>query len=123
MAGEIPDRELVWCPGNAYTALAPAGPHRARIRFALATERDDAAIRHLLRANPMRGKVSLTFEREPLVNLALDGELMAYRHTGFWHPMDSSRDHKYLNDLHATGEAPWVMPEQAGAVVNKRLAA
>ena len=65
MAGEIPDRELVWCPGNAYTALAPAGPHRARIRFTLATKRDDAAIRHLLRANPMRGKVSLTFEREP----------------------------------------------------------
>ena len=59
----------------------------------------------------------------PLVNLALDGELMAYRHTGFWHPMDSSRDHKYLNDLHATGEAPWVMSEPAGPVVNKRLAA
>ena len=45
--------------------MALAGPHRTGIRFAPATERDDAAIRRLLRANPTRGKVNLTFEREP----------------------------------------------------------
>ena len=58
----------------------------------------------------------LVFEQEPLMTLARDGELMAYKHTGFWHPMDSSRDHKYLNDLHAAGTAPWVgaVPSQAG---------
>ena len=42
-----------------------------------------------------------------MMQLAGDGELMAYLHHGFWHPMDSSRDYKYLNDLWATGQAPW----------------
>ncbi len=51
---------------------------------------------------------SLIFEQQPLMHLARDGELMAYRHTGFWHPMDSSRDYKYLNDLFATGNPPWM---------------
>jgi glucose-1-phosphate cytidylyltransferase len=51
---------------------------------------------------------NLILERDPLMSLAHDGELMAYRHTGFWHPMDSSRDHKHLNDLYAAGNAPWV---------------
>ncbi len=50
---------------------------------------------------------SLILEREPLVDLARDGELMAYRHHGFWHPMDSSRDFKRLNELWDTGEPPW----------------
>jgi hypothetical protein len=51
--------------GIMSSSIAPAGPHRTGIRFAPATEGDDAAIRRLLRANPTRGKVSLTFEREP----------------------------------------------------------
>jgi glucose-1-phosphate cytidylyltransferase len=41
------------------------------------------------------------------MNLARDGELMAYRHAGFWHPMDNSRDYKYLNDLYEAGNPPW----------------
>jgi glucose-1-phosphate cytidylyltransferase len=49
----------------------------------------------------------LVFERSPLVQLARDGELMAFRHDGFWHPMDSSRDYQYLNNLWAQGQAPW----------------
>lgn len=49
----------------------------------------------------------LVFENEPLAGLAADGELMAYKHDGFWHPMDNSRDFKYLNDLWNRGEAPW----------------
>lgn len=49
----------------------------------------------------------LVFENEPLTALASDGELMAYAHDGFWHPMDSSRDYNYLNDLWARGQAPW----------------
>jgi glucose-1-phosphate cytidylyltransferase len=57
----------------------------------------------------------LVLERQPLMGLAHDGELMAYRHAGFWHPMDSSRDHKYLNDLYAAGNAPWVTWHDAGS--------
>jgi glucose-1-phosphate cytidylyltransferase len=49
----------------------------------------------------------LVFENEPMVHLARDGELMAYLHDGFWHPMDSSRDYKLLNELWASGQAPW----------------
>lgn len=50
---------------------------------------------------------SLVFEQAPLTGLAGDGELMAYRHHGFWHPMDCSRDHRYLNELWHAGKAPW----------------
>jgi glucose-1-phosphate cytidylyltransferase len=50
---------------------------------------------------------SLTLEHGPLSELAADGELMAYPHDGFWHPMDNSRDYQYLNGLWAGGSAPW----------------
>jgi glucose-1-phosphate cytidylyltransferase len=50
---------------------------------------------------------ALVFEYAPLVQLARDGDLMAYVHDGFWHPMDSSRDYAYLNDLWAQRKAPW----------------
>jgi glucose-1-phosphate cytidylyltransferase len=50
---------------------------------------------------------SLVFENTPLMNMARDGELMAYLHDGFWHPMDSSRDYKSLNELWAADKAPW----------------
>ena len=36
-----------------------------------------------------------------------DGQLSAYRHTGFWQPMDTFRDWKLLEDLWASGNAPW----------------
>jgi glucose-1-phosphate cytidylyltransferase len=49
----------------------------------------------------------LVFEHEPLMGLVRDGEFMAYQHEGFWHPMDTSRDYKYLNDLWGQGQAPW----------------
>jgi glucose-1-phosphate cytidylyltransferase len=47
------------------------------------------------------------FEREPLSALAHDGELSAFKHTGFWQPMDTLRDQKVLEDLWASGKAPW----------------
>lgn len=47
------------------------------------------------------------FERAPLENLAADGELYAYKHTGFWKPMDTLRDHKLLNDLWNNNQAHW----------------
>lgn len=46
-------------------------------------------------------------EREPLERLAAEGELMAYRHPGFWEPMDTQRDLDNLNRQWASGEAPW----------------
>lgn len=46
-------------------------------------------------------------EREPLSQLACEGQLMAYRHTGFFYAMDTYRDYKYLNELWDTGKAPW----------------
>lgn len=46
-------------------------------------------------------------EKEPLENLAKDGQLMAFKHTGFWHPMDTLRDKNYLEDLWKSGKAPW----------------
>ena len=49
----------------------------------------------------------LVLEREPLIDLARDGELSAYLHDGFWHCMDSSRDYQHLNQLWETGAAPW----------------
>ena len=47
------------------------------------------------------------WEREPLERLAQEGQLAAFLHQGFWHPMDTLRDKKYLEELWATGEAPW----------------
>ena len=47
------------------------------------------------------------WEREPMERLAADGELMAYRHDGFWQPMDTVRERKLLEDLWATDKAPW----------------
>jgi glucose-1-phosphate cytidylyltransferase len=39
--------------------------------------------------------------------LAADGQLMAYRHEGFWQPMDTLRERKLLEDLWSSGSAPW----------------
>ena len=46
-------------------------------------------------------------EKEPLENLAKEGELMAYKHTGFWQCMDTKRDKDYLQELWESGNAPW----------------
>ncbi len=47
------------------------------------------------------------WEQHPLMQLANDGELMAYIHEGFWQPMDTLYDKMTLEDLWASGEAPW----------------
>ncbi len=47
------------------------------------------------------------WEREPLEQLAQRGQLAAYRHHGFWHPMDTLRDKNYLESLWQSGNAPW----------------
>lgn len=47
------------------------------------------------------------FEKEPLEKLASDGELMAYKHTGFWKCMDTQRDKQQLEALWQSDNAPW----------------
>lgn len=47
------------------------------------------------------------WEREPLETLAQGGQLAAFEHTGFWQPMDTLRDKTYLDELWASGKAPW----------------
>ena len=49
----------------------------------------------------------IIWEREPLEGLAADGQLMAWRHDGFWAAMDTLRDKTILEGLWASGEAPW----------------
>jgi len=52
------------------------------------------------------------WEQEPLKNLARDGQLMAYKHDGFWQPMDTLRDKNYLEKLWDSGKAPWKLWEE-----------
>lgn len=50
---------------------------------------------------------STIWEEEPLRNLAEEGVLSAYRHKGFWHPMDTLRDKNLLEEFWQGGKAPW----------------
>ena len=50
---------------------------------------------------------TLVLEQAPMRRLVQDGQLMVYEHEGFWHPMDTYRDYKFLNELFDKGEAPW----------------
>jgi glucose-1-phosphate cytidylyltransferase len=47
------------------------------------------------------------WEREPLERLALDGQLMAFQHAGFFQPMDTLREKQQLDHLWNSGEAAW----------------
>ncbi len=47
------------------------------------------------------------WERSPLERLARENQLSAFEHEGFWQPMDTMRDKSHLEDLWATGKAPW----------------
>ena len=47
------------------------------------------------------------WEAGPLEKLATSGDLVGFRHDGFWQPMDTLRDKLYLEDLWSSGEAPW----------------
>jgi glucose-1-phosphate cytidylyltransferase len=53
------------------------------------------------------GNDDLIWEHEPLQRLATDGQLNAFKHLGFWHPMDTMRDKYYLEELWLSGKAPW----------------
>lgn len=55
-------------------------------------------------------------EREPLERLAADRQLMAFRHCGFWQPMDTLRERQYLESLWASGKVPWMRVPQVNGV-------
>jgi glucose-1-phosphate cytidylyltransferase len=50
---------------------------------------------------------TIVWEREPLQRIAHDGLLAAYRHHGFWHPMDTLRDKNTLEEMWSSGNPPW----------------
>jgi glucose-1-phosphate cytidylyltransferase len=50
---------------------------------------------------------STVWEKDPLEKLAIIDQLAAYKHSGFWQPMDTLRDKNYLEDLWHSGKAPW----------------
>ena len=50
---------------------------------------------------------SIVWEKEPLESIARDGQLSAYRHNGFWQPMDTLRDKMVLEEMWKNGNAPW----------------
>ncbi len=54
------------------------------------------------------------WEGAPLLGLAKTGRLMAFRHEGFWQPMDTMRDQNYLERLYTEGGAPWNVWDQSG---------
>lgn len=56
---------------------------------------------------PLIDSDQTSWEGGPLEALAQQGELMAFEHHGFWQPMDTLRDKNLLEDLWASGDAPW----------------
>ena len=103
------------------TAIQPPGP----IRSAHARPRADArerlprearrrrrlGQRRLLRRGAGRARLhaddATVWEKEPLEELARADQLAAYKHRGFWQPMDTLRDKMYLEELWKSGQAPW----------------
>ena len=60
------------------------------------------------------------WEREPLESLARDGELMAYRHQGFWQPMDTLREKILLEELWDSGQAPGKLGENVNEFLEEQ---
>lgn len=56
--------------------------------------------------NYIQGDATI-FEREPMENMAKANQMVAFKHAGFWRPMDTLRDKNELNDLWDKGEAKW----------------
>jgi len=58
-------------------------------------------------------ELDCVLEKKPLTNLANDGELDVFKHSGFWACMDTQRDRDALNELWSSGKAPWLKKEEA----------
>ena len=101
------------------TAIQPTS------RFGLMDIDDSGRVTHFREKPKMKDWVSIGFfvfepgvleylsddcglEEDGLLRLAADGQLTAFRHEGFWQPMDTYREYKILEDLWQSGSAPWV---------------
>ena len=108
--------------GKRATLTAVAPPGRFRYRSTSAPRASSASPRNRPATIPISAAASswlersvldlidgdsTVWERGPMERLAADGDLMAYRHNGFWHPMDTLRDTQHLESLWQSGEAPW----------------
>lgn len=51
----------------------------------------------------------VVFEQGPVRRLVKEGQMMVYEHDGFWQPMDTHREYLLLNELYASGKAPWII--------------
>jgi len=111
---------------RAHQRLATITTVHPLSRFGVLDVGDDGRVREFAEKPLMQGWASAGFfvfdrrafdylddreecilEREPLERLASDGQLMAYRHNGFFYTMDTYREYEYLNELWAAGKAPW----------------
>lgn len=63
--------------------------------------------------------IDTTWEQEPMQKLACEGQLSAYKHTGFWQSMDTLRDRMLLEDLWQKGNAPWAVWEDRKPLLSK----
>jgi glucose-1-phosphate cytidylyltransferase len=115
---------------RAHGRLATVTTTRPLSRFGI-VDLDDEQIVHRFREKPQGDEwVSSGFfvfqrefldyldadcilERAPLEQLAREGELVAYRHDGFWQPMDTYRELLMLSELWERGKAPWAVWEPA----------
>ncbi len=59
--------------------------------------------------NHLNDREDLVLENEPFSSVVKSGQMMVYKHEGFWHPMDTYRDYRYLNQLWDKGNAPWTV--------------
>lgn len=110
---------------RAHGKLATVTATKATSRYGMIAADQEGAIRSFIEKPQLDGFISAGFfvfnrkvidlldgddcvlEQKPLEHLACSGELMAYRHDGFFHAMDTYREYTYLNNLWSKGEAPW----------------
>ena len=104
--------------------LATVSTVRPSSRFGVMDVNDDGIVQHFREKPVLDGWVNIGFflmepgvldylnadsvlEEQPLASLAQAGQLSAYRHPGFWQPMDTYRESVILNNLWDSGAAPW----------------
>ncbi|MBV8748645.1 MAG: glucose-1-phosphate cytidylyltransferase, partial [Candidatus Eremiobacteraeota bacterium] len=110
---------------HAHRRLATVTTVRPTSRFGMVEVGDDGGVTQFAEKPQMDGWVNAGYfvfhrkvfdylggddcvmEREPLERLAADGQLIAYRHDGFFFAMDTYREYVMLNDMWNAGEAPW----------------
>lgn len=116
---------------RAHGKLATVTTHRPLSRFGIMDLYPDGKVQEFAEKPQIDGWASAGFfvfepqvfdylwpepdcvmEREPLERLAKDGQLMAYRHEGFFFAMDTYREYVQLNDLWSRGNAPWKVWEE-----------